>query len=74
MTTVRIYTIYNYLDIAVQGELTTETLSAQLEEGNTIALQKTDGNLFLLNNLNVLAIEVVRPENISQKEMPPITK
>lgn len=68
MTTLRIFTIYNYMDVDVKGELTTEILQAQLEEGTTLLLEEIDGSLFLLNNMNVLAIKIIPPigkENIS---------
>lgn len=68
MTTLRIFTIYNYMDIDVKGELTTEILQAQLEEGTTLLLEEIDGSLFLLNNMNVLAIKIIPPigkENVS---------
>ena len=39
----------------------------QLEEGTTIMLEKEDGNIFILNNINVLAIEVV-----AESKIPPI--
>ena len=68
MTTLRIFTIYNYMDIDVKGELTTEILQTQLEEGTTLLLEEIDGSLFLLNNMNVLAIKIIPPigkENIS---------
>lgn len=68
MTTLRIFTIYNYMDVDVKGELTTEILQAQLEEGTTLLLEEIDGSLFLLNNMNVLAIKIIPPigkENVS---------
>lgn len=56
------------MDVDVKGELTTEILQAQLEEGTTLLLEEIDGSLFLLNNMNVLAIKIIPPigkENIS---------
>lgn len=60
----RVYTIYNYLDVEVKDDIDVSILINQLEEGNTIMLEKKDGNIFILNNLNVLAIEKI--------ESPPI--
>lgn len=57
----RIYTIYNYIDIEAKVDIKTETLIEQLEEGNTVMIEKADGNIFILNNLNVLAIEIIPP-------------
>ena len=60
----RVYTIYNYLDVEVKDDIEVSIIIKQLEEGNTIMLEKKDGNIFILNNLNVLAIEKI--------ERPPI--
>lgn len=60
----RVYTIYNYLDVEVKDDIDVSIIIHQLEEGNTIMLEKKDGNIFILNNLNVLAIEKI--------ESPPI--
>lgn len=60
----RVYTIYNYLDVEVKDDIDVSIIINQLEEGNTIMLEKKDGNIFILNNLNVLAIEKI--------ESPPI--
>ena len=56
---IRIYTIYNYLDIECKDNISIDVLTEQLEEGNTVLIEKKDGNTFILNNLNVLAIEIV---------------
>ncbi len=66
----RIYTIYNYLDIVTKNDIRIEDIVNQLEEGNTIKLEKEDGNIFILNNLNVLGIEIVN----NSIEIPPISK
>lgn len=63
----RIYTIYNYLDITIKQDIEIEMIVKQLEEGTTIMLEKEDGNIFILNNINVLAIEVV-----AESKIPPI--
>lgn len=57
----RIYTIYNYIDIEAKVDIKTEAIIEQLEEGNTVMIEKADGNTFILNNLNVLAIEIIPP-------------
>lgn len=64
----RIYTIYNYLDITTKIDIDIKNITNQLEEGTTIILEKEDGNIFILNNINVLAIEVVS----DKIEIPPI--
>ncbi len=66
----RIYTIYNYLDITTKINININNITNQLEEGTTIMLEKEDGNIFILNNLNVLGIEIVS----SKEEIPPIKK
>lgn len=57
----RIYTIYNYIDIEAKVNIKVEAILEQLEEGNTVMIEKVDGNIFILNNLNVLAIEIIPP-------------
>lgn len=57
----RIYTIYNYIDIEAKVDIKVEAILEQLEEGNTVMIEKADGNIFILNNLNVLAIEIIPP-------------
>lgn len=57
----RIYTIYNYIDIEAKVDIKVEVILEQLEEGNTVMIEKADGNIFILNNLNVLAIEIIPP-------------
>ena len=59
---IRVYTIYNYLDIECKDNINIEVITEQLEEGNTVLIEKKDGNTFILNNLNVLAIEIVGQE------------
>lgn len=56
---IRVYTIYNYLDIECKDNIDVDVVTEQLEEGNTVLIEKKDGNTFILNNLNVLAIEIV---------------
>lgn len=63
---IRVYTIYNYLDLEAKDNISIEVLTEQLEEGNTVLIEKKDGNTFILNNLNVLAIEMVG------QDIPPI--
>lgn len=55
----RIYTIYNYLDLELKDNISIDLIIEQLEEGNTITLEKKDNGIFILNNLNVLAIEKI---------------
>lgn len=57
----RIYTIYNYIDLEAKANIDIKLITEQLEEGNTVIIEKTDGNVFILNNLNVLAIEIIPP-------------
>ena len=56
---IRVYTIYNYLDIVCKDNISIDVITEQLEEGNTVLIEKEDGNTFILNNLNVLAVEIV---------------
>lgn len=64
---IRIYTIYNYMDVELATEIDYKILVEQLEEGNTILLEKKSGATFILNNLNVLAIEILNPPHLKKK-------
>lgn len=59
---IRVYTCDTYLDIDIK-DITQELLLQNLEDGNTVVLTKTDGNIFILNMINVIAIEVIPPIN-----------
>mgnify|MGYP003288924061 CR=1 FL=1 len=56
------------MDITTKIDIDIKNIISQLEEGTTIMLEKDDGNIFILNNINVLAIEVIN----DKKEIPPI--
>ena len=55
------------MKVKVVQQMEIEMIVKQLEEGTTIMLEKEDGNIFILNNINVLAIEVV-----AESKIPPI--
>ena len=59
--------MYNFMDIVLKDEIKIEDIVKQLDEGTTVMLEKEDGNIFILNNINVLALEIV-------KNIPPISK
>ena len=59
--------MYNFMDIVLKTEIKIEDIVKQLEEGTTVMLEKKDGNIFILNNINVLALEIVN-------NIPPISK
>lgn len=63
---IRIYTTDNFMDIQVKETYTQEQLLGALEEGSAVALDKEDNNIFILNMLNVVAIEIMG--------IPPISK
>lgn len=59
--------MYNFMDIVLKDEIKIEDIVKQLDEGTTVMLEKEDGNIFILNNINVLALEIVN-------NIPPISK
>lgn len=66
--TIRIYTSNTYMDLRIK-EITSNMLIAALEEGNAVAVTKEDGSTFIINMINVVAIEI-----LSNSSIPPITK
>ncbi len=48
------------MDITTKEDIDLKEIVKQLEEGTTIMLEKEDGNIFILNNINVLALEIVQ--------------
>ncbi len=66
--TIRIYTSNTYMDLKIK-EITSNMLIAALEEGNAVAVTKEDGSTFIINMINVVAIEI-----LSTSSIPPITK
>lgn len=66
--TIRIYTSNTYMDLRIK-EITSNMLIAALEEGNAVAVTKEDGSTFIINMINVVAIEI-----LSTSSIPPITK
>ena len=60
---IRVLTDNNFIDIEIK-EVSEETLLQALDDGNTVALTKADGNTFILNTLNVVAIEIFKDNNI----------
>lgn len=62
----RILTNDNYIDIHPTN-VNVHTLMQAIDEGNTIALDTVEGNVFVLNTMNTIGI-IVSKEN----EIPPI--
>lgn len=60
---IRVLTDNNFIDIEIK-EVSEETLLQALDDGNTVALTKADGNTFILNTLNVVAIEIFKDNSI----------
>lgn len=56
------------MDLRIK-EITSNMLIAALEEGNAVAVTKEDGSTFIINMINVVAIEI-----LSNSSIPPITK
>lgn len=57
----RIYTEDNYIDVETKAEISKETLISQLDQGTTLMLETIDNNIFILNTINVVAIEIIMP-------------
>lgn len=57
----RIYTEDNYIDVETKAEISKETLISQLDQGTTLMLETIDNNIFILNTINVVAIEIIIP-------------
>lgn len=57
----RIYTEDNYIDVETKVEISKETLISQLDQGTTLMLETIDNNIFILNTINVVAIEIIIP-------------
>ena len=60
---IRVLTDNNFLDIEVK-DVSEEALLQALDDGNTVALTKADGNTFILNTLNIVAIEIFKDNSI----------
>lgn len=56
---IRIYTNDTYLDVDTKDIYTQDMLIEGLESGNTIAITKADDNIFILNSINIIAIEIL---------------
>lgn len=63
----RILTNDNFIDIDVIGTNEDKLMEA-IDAGNTIAMKTSDGNIFILNTINVVGIIVSHETNI-----PPIS-
>lgn len=58
-TNIRVYTTENFIDLTVKGKLTPEVLIEQLEIGNSILLEETNGAIFVLNLINLVGLEIL---------------
>lgn len=64
----RILTNDNFIDIEPIN-VDEDNLMQAIDEGNTIAMKTSDGNVFILNTINVVGIIVSHETNI-----PPISQ
>lgn len=62
----RILTNDNFIDI--DADVDESNLMQAIDEGNTIAMKTSDGNVFILNTINVVGIIISHETNI-----PPIS-
>ena len=63
----RILTNDNFIDI--DADVDESNLMQAIDEGNTIAMKTSDGNVFILNTVNVVGIIISHETNI-----PPISQ
>ncbi len=61
----RIYTAETFLDKETKDNINIDELANQLGECNKVMFTLANGNEFILNTLNVLAIEEIKEENIN---------
>jgi len=64
--TIRVFTVDNFIDIELKSIIEPQTITEQLEEGNTVVLEESDGNIFILNNLNIVGIKIFK-DSIKEK-------
>ncbi len=57
--TLRIYTNRDTIDITTKANITVKDLLAQLEEGNLVLIETIYNSTFIINCLNVNAIEIL---------------
>ena len=57
--TLRIYTNRDTIDIRTKANITVKDLLAQLEEGNLVLIETIYNSTFIINCLNVNAIEIL---------------
>ena len=60
----RIYTSETFMDKETKDNININTLAEQIGECNKVIFTLKNGNEFILNTLNVLAIEEIKEENI----------
>ncbi len=60
---IRILTDQNFIDVETLNVFTEEKLLEGLEQGAVIALPLKEGNVFVLNSINVVAVEIIKEAN-----------
>lgn len=58
---VRLYTTQNYLDLELKANIDKKILFEQLDAGNTMLAELTNGNDIIINTINIVAIEIITP-------------
>lgn len=61
----RIYTSETFLDKETNEDIDINKLADEIGECNKVMFTLANGNEFILNTLNVLAIEEIKDENIN---------
>lgn len=63
--TLRIHTNKDTIDITTKASLSVSEIVTQLEQGNLVLIETIYGSMFIVNALNITAIEIL--DFISQK-------
>ena len=69
--TLRLYTDKETLDITTNASVTIKDLLTQLEEGNLVLIETIYNSTFIINCLNINAIEILS-HNPNKSNSPPI--
>ena len=65
---IRVYTAETYLDLELNNVYNESMLTSALEECSVIALTKKDGNIFILNMQNAIALEILHTPPIKKEK------
>lgn len=70
--TLRLYTNKGTIDVTTRASITIKDLLTQLEEGNLVLIETIHNSTFIINCLNINAIEILG-RNPNEFTSPPIS-